>query len=235
MRWNFVIKNILKYLPRKSKILVVSPSSQEVNFFFEKNYQDVTFGVYSKNDLKSLSSNAKFGNFIKIDARYIRFKDKYFDYTFANAILHHIDLPHLAVSELYRVSKRGVLIIEGNDSLVMRISTYFNFSEEYEKSATINEQGGLLGTSIPNYVYRWKEREIIKLLNSYNPEIFHKIYFAYDFYLKNEGVKKIHSVFKAIIRIILEPFLNIFLFIFRKQGNLISIYIDKEKSYKRIN
>ena len=87
--------------------------------------------MYSKNDFKSLSSNAKFGNFIKIDARYIRFKDKYFDYTFANAILHHIDLPHLAVSELYRVSKRGVLIIEGNDSLVMRISTYFNFSEEY--------------------------------------------------------------------------------------------------------
>lgn len=234
MRWNFVTKNILKYLPRKSKILVVSPSSQEVNFFFEKNYQDVTFGVYSKNDLKSLSLNSKFGNFIKIDARYIRFKDKYFDYTFANAILHHIDLPHLAVSELYRVSKRGVLIIEGNDSLVMRISTYFNFSEEYEKSATINEQGGLLGTSIPNYVYRWKEREIIKLLNSYNPEIFHKIYFAYDFYLKNEGVKKMHSVFKMAIRTVLEKFLNIFLLIFRKQGNLVSIYIDKEKSYKRI-
>lgn len=234
MRWNFVTKNILKYLPRKSKILVVSPSSQEVSFFFEKNYQDVTFGVYSKNDFKSLSSNAKFGNFIKIDAWYIRFKDKYFDYTFANAILHHIDLPHLAVSELYRVSKRGVLIIEGNDSLVMRISTYFNFSEEYEKSATINEQGGLLGTSIPNYVYRWKEREIIKLLNSYNPEIFHKIYFAYDFYLKNEGVKKMHSVFKMAIRTVLEKFLNIFLLIFRKQGNLVSIYIDKEKSYKRI-
>ena len=234
MRWNFVTKNILKYLPRKSKILVVSPSSQEVNFFLRKNYQDVTFGVYSKNDLKSLSLNSKFGNFIKIDARYIRFKDKYFDYTFANAILHHIDLPHLAISELYRVSKKGVLIIEGNDSLVMRISTYFNFSEEYEKSATINEQGGLLGTSIPNYVYRWKEREIIKLLNSYNPEIFHKIYFAYDFYLKNEGVKKMHSVFKMAIRTVLEKFLNIFLLIFRKQGNLVSIYIDKEKSYKRI-
>jgi ubiquinone/menaquinone biosynthesis C-methylase UbiE len=190
--------------------------------------------VYSKNDFKSLSSNAKFGNFIKIDARYIRFKDKYFDYTFASAILHHIDLPHLAVSELYRVSKRGVLIIEGNDSLVMRISTYFNFSEEYEKSATINEQGGLLGTSIQNYVYRWKEREIIKLLNSYNLEIFHKIYFAYDFYLKNEGVKKMHSVFKRAIRTVLEKFLNIFLLIFRKQGNQVSIYIDKEKSYKRI-
>jgi SAM-dependent methyltransferase len=235
MRWNFVTKNILKYLPRKSKILVVSPSSLEVNFFFEKNYYDVTFGVYSKNDLKSLSLNSKFGDFVKIDARDIKFKDKYFDYTFANAVLHHVDLPHLAISELYRVSKKGVLIIEGNDSLIMRISTYFNMSEEYEKSATINEQGGLLGTSIPNYVYRWKEREIIKLLNSYNPEIFHKIYFAYDFYLKNEGVKKTHSVFKSIIRFILEPFLNIFLFIFRKQGNLISIYIDKEKSYKRIN
>jgi ubiquinone/menaquinone biosynthesis C-methylase UbiE len=235
MRWNFVIKNILKYLPRKSKILVVSPSSQEVNFFLEKNYYDVTFGVYSKNDLKSLSLNNKFGNFLKIDARDIKFKDKYFDYTFVNAVLHHIDLPHLVVSELYRVSKKGVLIIEGNDSLIMRISTYFNFSEEYEKSATINEQGGLLGTSIPNYVYRWTEREIIKLLNSYNPEIFHKIQFSYDSYLKNEGVKKTHSVFKAIIRTILEPFLNIFLFIFRNQSNLISIYIDKEKSYKRIN
>jgi len=84
MRWNFVTKNILKYLPRKSKILVVSPSSLEVNFFFEKNYYDVTFGAYSKNDLNSLSLNSKFGDFIKIDARDIKFKDKYFDYTFAN-------------------------------------------------------------------------------------------------------------------------------------------------------
>jgi SAM-dependent methyltransferase len=235
MRWEFCRENIIKYLPRKSKILVISPSSLEVNFFFNTNYQDVTFGVHSRKDLKTLSLNNKSCNFIKMDARNIKFKDEYFDYTFANAVLHHIDLPHLAVCELYRVSKKGILIIEGNDSLIMRISTHFKFSEEYEKSATINEKGGLLDTSIPNYIYRWKEREIIKLLNSYNPEIFHKIYFAYDFYLKNEGVKKIHSVCKAMIRTILEQFLNIFLFIFRKQGNLISIYIDKKKSYKRIN
>jgi SAM-dependent methyltransferase len=237
MRWSFCKENITKYLTRKSKILVVGPSILEVNFFSEMKYQDITFGIHSKNDLKSLSTNNKFNNFnfIRMDARDIQFKDNYFDYSFANAVLHHIDLPHLAFCELYRISKKGILVIEGNDSLIMRISSRFGFSEEYEKSATINENGGVLDSSTPNYVYRWKEREVKKLFNSYDPKMIHKIYFRYDFYVKNENLKRTHNNFKLITRSILEKFLNIFLFIFKKQGNLLSIYIDKKNSYKRID
>lgn len=237
MRWYFCKQNIIKYLPRKSKILVIGPSLLEVNFFSEMNYQDMTFGIHNNNDLKFLSSNYKFKNFnfIRMDARDIKFKDKYFDYSFANAVLHHIDLPHLAFCELYRISKKGVLVIEGNDSLIMRISSRFGFSEEYEKSATVNENGGVLDTSTPNYVYRWKEREVRKLFNSYDPKMIHKIYFRYDFYVKNENLKKTHNNLMLLIRSILEKSLNIFLFIFKKQGNLLSIYIDKKKSYNRID
>lgn len=237
MRWYFCKQNIIKYLPRKSKILVIGPSLLEVNFFSEMNYQDMTFGIHNNNDLKFLSSNYKFKNFnfIRMDARDIKFKDKYFDYSFANAVLHHIDLPHLAFCELYRISKKGVLVIEGNDSLIMRISSRFGFSEEYEKSATVNENGGVLDTSTPNYVYRWKEREVRKLFNSYDPKMIHKIYFRYDFYVKNENLKKTHNNLMLLFRSILEKSLNIFLFIFKKQGNLLSIYIDKKKSYNRID
>jgi len=237
MRWSFCRDNINKYLPKKSRILVVSPSFLEVNFFSEMKYQDITFGVFSKNDLKSLSSSVKLNNFtfIKMDIRDIKFKDKHFDYSFANAVLHHTDLPHLAFCELYRISKKGVLVIEGNDSLIMRISSRFSFSEEYEKSATVNENSGLLDTSIPNYVYRWKEREVKKLFNSYDPKISHKIFLKYDFYFKNEGLERTHNHIKLIIRNVLGKLLNVFLFFFRNQGNLLSIYIDKKNSYKRDN
>ena len=61
-----------------------------------------------------------------------------------------------------------------------------NWSEEYELSAVkknINT-GGVDNTNVPNYVYRWTEREIIKLIKSYKPEINHKIYFDYGYQLK---------------------------------------------------
>jgi hypothetical protein len=43
-------------------------------------------------------------------------------------------------------------------------------SEVYEYSALKNDSnGGVDNTNIPNFVYRWTEREVLKLMNSYKP------------------------------------------------------------------
>ena len=69
-------------------------------------------------------------NLFKSDLRDLSFKDKSFDYTITNATIHHIDLPHKAITELYRVAIKGVLIIESNDSLIMRLATKIKLAEE---------------------------------------------------------------------------------------------------------
>jgi hypothetical protein len=110
-----------------------------------------------------------------------------------------------------------------------------NFSEDFEKSA-LNENtyvGGVDGSNIPNYVYRWTEREIKKLFYSYQPDKKINVIFNYqnnilNENLSNDSVKKIIITFSYL-------FLKIIFFLFPKQQNLMSIYIDKKNYKKRIN
>jgi hypothetical protein len=68
-------------------------------------------------------------------------------------------------------------------------------------------------------------------LSSYEPEIEHKIYFNYENDLENSGTqnhknnKKIYSLIKLLLKI--------FFIFFKKQQNLLSIYIDKKELKKR--
>ena len=156
--------------------------------------------------------------------------DKSFEYVITNATIHHIDLPHKAITELYRVAIKGVLIIESNDSFAMRLATKMKLAEEFEVSS-INEDknsGGLLDTGIPNYVYRWTEKEVIKILKSYDPSNITFINFSYANDLTNLKSSKLYVK-------ILMIFAKIIFFIFRKQQNCLSIFIDKTKVKKRFN
>ena len=152
-----------------------------------------------------------------------------------HASIHHTSKPHNILLEMYRIAKHGILIIESNDSFVMRLSVKLNFSEDFEKSA-LNENtyvGGVDGTNIPNYVYRWTEREIKKLFYSYQPDKKINIIFNYQNNIFNENLSK--NSIKKIIITFSYLFLKIIFFLFPKQQNLMSIYIDKKNYKKRIN
>ena len=124
---------------------------------------------------------------------------------------------------MYRVSTKGALIIEARDSFISKIACKFKFSEEYELSAVKKNitTGGVDNTNIPNYVFRWTEREILKLLKSYKPELKHKIEYGYGHHIKFSNSKILRFLFK------------VFFFIFKKQQNLFSIFINKE--FSKIN
>ena len=102
---------------------------------------------------------------------------------------------------MYRISKKGILIIEANDSLLVRLAVKLNYAEKFELSAVKNGSTGVDDTNIPNYVYRWSEREIYKLLNSYKPEIIHNINFEYENHIKLNDIKFLF----------IKPFLSLFL------------------------
>ena len=139
--------------------------------------------------------------------------------------IHHSSKPHNAVLELYRVSSKGVLIIEANDSIISRLACKLGFSEEYELSAVKKNitSGGVDNSIIPNYVYRWTEREIIKLNKSFEPKIKHKIKFDYGYHIKFTKMLIIKVMFK------------VFFGIFPKQKNLLSIFINKDKNLTKYN
>ncbi|MCG8607896.1 class I SAM-dependent methyltransferase [bacterium] len=103
------------------------------------------------------------------DAENLTYDNDAFDYAICHAVLHHCYSPHRAMLEMYRVSKKGIVMFEARDSLLMRLAVSLGLPEEYERSAINGDHGGVRNSSIPNFVYRWTEREIIKTIATYDP------------------------------------------------------------------
>ena len=234
-RWHFYKRNFLNYINKESNFLLISASMYEVKILKDLGYLNFTI-TYHDEDEKNQFLDYGFKeniNLFKSDLRDLMFKDKSFDYTITNATIHHIDLPHKAITELYRVAIKGVLVIESTDSLIMRLATKIKLAEEFEVSS-INEDkntGGLLDTAIPNYVYRWTEKEILKLLKSFDPKNINFVNFDYASDLTNFKTRDnyIENIFLKILVIMGK----IFFFFFKKQQNCMSIFVDKTKIKKR--
>ena len=205
-RLKFYTKIINKYLSKKSNILVVGAGKTDIDVF--KNYKNVKFtNVSIKTEEKKISK--------KILMQDLPFANEQFDYVVAHASIHHSSKPHLAILEMLRVSKIGIIFIEARDCILTRLSCKMGISEEYEFSAIESNTGGVDDTSTPNFVYRWTEREIYKLINSYRPLNKYKIYYDYDY-----DFKFLNNQFINIL-------INIFFVIFKSQKNLMSVFVKK--------
>lgn len=210
-RKDFYKKKIIDHIKNKnSKILVLGAGKLDIDVFNELKYKNVYF-----TNVDYLENKKK----IKLQNIHdIKFKDNTFDYCVAHACIHHSSRPHQAVLELYRICTLGCLIIEANDSFLSRVACELGWSEEFEISAVCKNKvyGGVDNTSIPNYVFRWSEREIEKLIKSYKPEIIHSILYAYGNHIKFTKSQLIQFLFKLLF------------FFFPKQQNLFSIFIEKD-------
>ena len=215
-RKDFYKKKILEHIKNKnSKILVLGAGKLDIDLFSELKYKNVNF-----TNVDYLASKKK----IKLqNIHEIKYKDNSFDYCVAHACIHHSSRPHQAVLELYRVCNLGCLIIEAKESILSRIACRFNWSEEFEISAVYKNKlyGGVDNTTIPNYVFRWSEREVEKLMKSYKPEIIHSIEYGYGHHIKFTNSTLIQFLFR------------LFFFFFPKQQNLFSFFIENDKKKKQ--
>ena len=104
------------------------------------------------------------------DAERLTFADKSFDVVIVHAGLHHCYSPHRALLEMYRVARKVVVAFESRDSLTMRTAVRLGLTLDYETdSLTADGKGGVAETGIPNFVYRWTERDVIKTIASFDP------------------------------------------------------------------
>ena len=202
-----VQKNIVD---TSAKILVLGAGIKDESIFKKLKFKNVTYSNYN-----SSGQNDKYINNILLQD--IKLEDESYDYCVAHACIHHSSKPHNSILEMHRVAKKGILVIEANDCLTTRIACRLNYAEEFEKTAVINNNlsGGVDNSDIPNFVYRWTEREVYKLISSYRPQIKHKIKFYYG-----NDVKFFRNFF-------LKFLFMIFFKVFKKQQNLFAFYIDK--------
>lgn len=116
------------------------------------------------------------------DAENISHPDGSFDWVIVHAGLHHCASPHRALCEMFRVARKGVLVIESRDSFVVRAAVHFGLTADFETEPALlsnGKSGGQRNLSLPNFVYRWTEREINKTLSSFDPA--HKNTFEYHY------------------------------------------------------
>ncbi len=116
------------------------------------------------------------------DAEALSAEDDSVDWGLVHHGLHHCASPHRALGELLRVGRKGAIVFEARDSLVVRAGVRLGLVEEYEVTAVAANDGRWGGVSngpVPNHVYRWTEREVRKTVRSLLPGYQHDIRFAY--------------------------------------------------------
>lgn len=110
---------------------------------------------------------------VRVDAEAMDLADNSYDLVLAHEVLHHCRSPHKALLEMLRVSRRHVILLEPNNSLVMRLLLKLRFSFPYELPAVIAsgfQTGGVRDSSIPNHIYRWNPVEVYQTTASYLAE-----------------------------------------------------------------
>jgi len=89
---------------------------------------------------------------MEMDSEMLAFADGSFDWAVVRDGLHHLARPLKGLYELERVSREGFAIVEGQDSLLVRLLVHLGFGENWD------DGGG--------YTYRFSRRELQKLFYS---------------------------------------------------------------------
>ena len=211
---------------RNASILVIGGGENDKLVFQESGFTDVS--ISNIDERQSDSEYYPYKHCFQ-NAEKLSYKDNEFDYVTAHATLHHCSSPHLALTEMYRVAKKGVLVIESRDSWLMRLLIKIKITPDFETVAIYDHNckyGGVNNTCIPNYIYRWTEYEVEKTIKSYAPYANHKFLYRYGLD-EPSATKRSKSLSKKIIINILSPIYRSIVKFFPKQQNLFAFFITK--------
>lgn len=107
-----------------------------------------------------------------IDAHDMPYPSASYDHVMGHSGLHHCSRPHEALHEMYRIARRTVLFVENQDSALMRAASRAGVVGWYELAAVVADgydTGGVDGTGVPNFVYRWTRRDLYKTVSAFDP------------------------------------------------------------------
>ena len=136
------------------RVLVASCGSGIDVHYLRKSYPNAIFHVsdYAQNAVETAKRSLGVEEGSVQDNEHLTFDGNQFDYSFVAASLHHLPRPILGLYELLRVAKKGVIVIEPNDSLAARIATRLGLATEIEESG--------------NYVFRLSRHDVDRISKS---------------------------------------------------------------------
>lgn len=208
-----------------ASILVVGGSENDRDVFKELGFRNVTIS-----NVATALSRADCWPFqtAVADAEALPFPDGAFDYAICHAVLHHCRSPHAGLLELYRVARKAAIVFESRDSFTIRLMGRLGLSQVYEWGAVVSngcEAGGVRDTQIPNFVYRWTEREVEKTVATYAPHAKHRIEYA------RGNAAPLHSTsgwsLRSVMFRILIPVYRLFVTVCPSQQNMFAFKIAK--------
>jgi SAM-dependent methyltransferase len=183
-------------LARSDSVLAVCAGVRERDLLAERGFTQVV--------ISNLEAEADMSPFewSRQDAQALDVADGSFDFALVVAGLHHCASPHRALVEMYRVARKGILVIEARDSFLTRAAVRFGLASDYELSAVAAhgyEAGGVDDTSVPNFVYRWTEEELRKAIRSADPtgEPSFRFFYALDVPRRLPGARLAEPVLGA--------------------------------------
>jgi ubiquinone/menaquinone biosynthesis C-methylase UbiE len=212
-------------IAREMSVLVVAGGAADRDAFLDAGFEHVTISnVDESGDVYAPYA------WSRQDAEALDLPDGSFDFAVVSAGLHHCASPHRALLELYRVARRGLLAIESRDSLLMRLAVRAGAAGEYELEAVAAHGfagGGVRNSPVPNYVYRWNEREIEKTIASNAPYATHRYRYFREFELPETLLEMRRNRLAATAIRAAAPVVAAIARAFPSQGNLFAFAVLK--------
>ena len=214
-------------IARSVNVLVVAGGTEDRDALLLTGFENVTIS-----NIDEAASAFEPYAWSRQDAERLEYPDDSFDFAIVSAGLHHCASPHAALLEMYRVARCGLLAIESRDSFVMRLAIRLRLLEEYELTAVYANDfiaGGLRNSPVPNYVYRWTERELEKTIASYAPYARPRVRFFHEFELPVETLGFERSRARAFALRALAPAASALARVLPSQANLFAFAVLKPR------
>ena len=208
-------------------VLVCCGGETDRKIFRELGFADVTI---SNLDARMSGDEFRPYKWNYQDAETLTFPDNSFDVVVACAGLHHCHSPHRALLEMYRVARRCAVVLEARDGLLSRLAVHLGVVDQYELTAVIGNGyafGGVKNTCVPNYIYRWTEREVTKTIASYAPHVQPRALWFHEFAPPIANLKGRKTIKGLLAMYAAYPALWLITKIFKRQRNLFGFAVFK--------
>jgi ubiquinone/menaquinone biosynthesis C-methylase UbiE len=227
-RIRFYQSVISKWLSNKnSSVLIVGGGETDYKVFRSLGFTNV---VISNLDSRLVGDEFAPYQWSFQKAEELNYDEQVFDFVVVHAALHHCESPHRALLEMYRVAKLGVIAFESRDSFLMKLLEIVGLTPSYEHLAVYcnnGKFGGVNNTEIPNYIYRWTEREVEKTIHTYAPYAKHAFHYSYGNDLPATILNEKKLTLRRLLVLIAKPFYQVFASVFAKQQKLFAFYVKK--------
>jgi ubiquinone/menaquinone biosynthesis C-methylase UbiE len=154
-RLRIAVKRLMKLTDSSpmdwNALVVCAGTGVEGSFLADAGFREVTISDFSESGLKL---GASLDNRLKgslLDAENMDLPENSYDLVIVQDGLHHLPQPTVGLTEMLRVSRRGVIVIEPHAGVVSRL-----WGTEWERTATA-----------VNYVFRWNEWLFCSVVRSY--------------------------------------------------------------------